>query len=307
MHVSNSEISSFRRCRRRWWLGNYRKLRKIDQRVTGPLPLGSRIHEALAVKYAPVPGDPIAKIREQYETARNQLDPEDATARDELNKEADLALIMIEGYVQWVEDTGVDDDIEVLAVEKELIADFEGLRVPVQIIGKLDTRVRRITDDRLFSMDHKTCASFDGLTKTLEINEQPLMYQLLERLTLPVDQHVTGGMLNMLRKVKRTAAAKPPFYLREPIHHTDVGLRSYWYRILGVLSDMIDVVDALDNGVDPRIAAYPNPTKDCAWDCEFRVVCPMFDDGSYAEGVIESSYMIHNPLERYSSEAEVNL
>jgi len=307
VHVSNSEISSFRRCRRRWWLGNYRKLRKKEERITGPLKLGTRIHKALEVKYSLTPGDPVAAIRAEYEKARNEVGQDDATTRDELNKEADLALIMIEGYVEWVYDTGIDDDIEVIAVEQELAADFEGLRVPVQIIGKLDTRVRRKTDGRLFSMDHKTCASFDGLTKTLEINEQPKMYQLLERLTLPEDQYVTGGMLNMLRKVKRTASAKPPFYSREAIHHTDVGLRNYWYRLLGILSDMIDVVEALDNGTDPNIVAYPNPTRDCAWDCEFRAVCPMFDDGSHAEGVLESAYVIHNPLARYSSEAEVSL
>lgn len=313
MHVSNSEISTFRRCRRKWWLGNYRKLRKIEERVTGALALGTRVHEALAVKYSPTPGDPIEAIRMAYQKARDSVSPEDATTRDDLNKEADLALRMIEGYVQWTEETGIDDDIEVLAVEHELMAEFHSrdsvqpLRVPVTIIGKLDTRVRRVTDGRLLSMDHKTCASFDGIKKTLEINEQPLMYQLLERLTLPEDQYVTGGMFNMLRKVKRTAAAKPPFYMREMIHHSDVELRNYWLRLHGVLADMIYVTESLDNGVDHHVVAYPSPHSNCAWDCEFRLVCPMFDDGSHVEGVLESSYKTHNPYERYSSELEVTL
>lgn len=303
MHVSNSEIQTFKRCRRKWWLAYHRKLRKVEERETGALKLGTRVHEALAAYYAPEPRDPIEVIREQYQIARDAVDPENVIVMEELNKEAALALVMIEGYVEWVQDTGVDDDFDVISVEEELRSDFEGL--PVTIIGKLDTRIRRKSDGRLLSMDHKTCASFDGLTRTLEINEQPLMYQLLEQMTKPKEEHVTGGIYNMLRKVKRTANAKPPFYMRETIHHNDIELKNFWYRLYGTLSNMIMVEDQLNSGVDHRIAAYPSPNNNCAWDCEFRTVCPMFDDGSHAEGVLETAFKVHNPYERY--ESEVNL
>jgi len=300
MHVSNSEIQTFKRCRRKWYLGNYRKLRKAEEKQTGALKLGTKIHEALASYYSPVPRDPIEVIREEYDNARNACNPEDSITMEELNKEADLALRMIEGYVEWVQETGVDDDFDVISVEEELAADF--VELPVTIIGKLDTRIRRKSDGRLLSMDHKTCASFDGLTRTLEINEQPLMYQLLERMTQPEDQYVVGGVYNMLRKVKRTANAKPPFYLRETIHHNDIELRNFWSRLYGTLSSMIEVTKKLDEGMDHRIVAYPSPNSNCSWDCEFRAVCPMFDDGSRVEGVLESVYKVHNPYERYTSE-----
>jgi hypothetical protein len=36
--------------------------------------------------------------------------------------------------------------------------------------------------------------------------------------------------------------------------------------------------------------------------CEFAAICPMFDDGSNVEGVIESVYKVLSPLERYTRE-----
>jgi hypothetical protein len=128
------------------------------------------------------------------------------------------------------------------------------------------------------------------------------MYQLLERMTQPKEQHVTGGVYNMLRKVKRSAAAKPPFYMREMIHHNDHELRNFWLRLYGTLSSMVEIEERLNNGEDHRIVAYPSPMSTCAWDCDFRAVCPMFDDGSHAEGVIESAYRVHDPYARYETE-----
>ena len=302
MHVSNSEIQTFKRCRRKWWLAYHRKLRKIEDRNTSALLLGTRVHAALEAFYSPEARNPIDVIRNEYETVRNLIDPE-SFDMEAINKEASLALAMIEGYVQWVEETGIDDDLNVISVEEELSVPMEG--VPVTIIGKLDTRIRRKSDDRIFSMDHKTCASFEGLTRTLEINEQPMMYQLLERMTQTEGNYVVGGMYNMLRKVKRTANAKPPFYMRETIHHSDVELRNFWKRLLGTLKTMVDVENRLNDGEEHFIVAYPTPTSTCAWDCDFRAVCPMFDDGSNAEGLIESMYKVHNPYERYQSEVTI--
>jgi len=300
MRVSNSEIQCFKRCRRKWWLAYYRKLRPAEERATGALKLGTNVHAALEAYYSPAPSDPVQVIRDIYNASRDAADPENSYLVENLNKEASLALAMIEGYVDWLQDTGVDDDFEVVSVEEELAVDFEVL--PVTLIGKLDTRIRRKSDGRLLSMDHKTCASFDSITKVLEINEQPMMYQLLERMTQPEDQYVVGGVYNMLRKVKRTANAKPPFYMRETIHHNDTELRSFWKRLYGTLSQMIDAEKRLNDGEEHYSVAYPTPNGNCAWDCEFRSVCPLFDDGSHAEGLIESAYKVHNPYERYNSE-----
>ncbi len=302
-HVSNSEIQAFKRCRRKWWLTYYRKLRPVREKNSGALRLGTNVHAALEAMYSLEPQDPIEVIRNLYEAERTAaLEIDDHEGLVKINKDGDLAMAMIEGYVQWVAETGVDDDLDVFSVEEEISVDLEA--VPVTLIGKLDTRVRRRSDGRILSMDHKTAISIDDLVRQTELLEQPMMYQLLERLNAPEGEHVTGGVYNILRKVKRTGSSKPPFYHREYIHHNDHELRSFWKRIHGVLRDMVTVHDALDNGADPANVAYPTPTKDCSWDCDFRAICPMFDDGSHVEGIIESAYKIHDPYQRYEMETE---
>lgn len=299
MHVSNSEIQTFKRCRRKWYLAYYRKLRTTKEYKTGALMLGTRVHEALAVFYDLQPQDPVAYIKKVYEDAVNELDPEDAATRDDLNKEASLATIMVEGYVEWVAESGVDDDLDVLSTETEIAVDFKEL--PVTLIGKLDTRVRRRSNQQLFSMDHKTCADFGGLTRTLQLGEQPLMYQLLERMSSPEGEHVSGGLFNMLRKVKRTAKANPPFYMREFVHHNEHELRNFYLRLYGTLQNMIKAEEDLNNGVPHHIAAYPTPNRDCSWDCDFYAVCQMFDDGSRIEDLLATAYKVHDPYKRYES------
>lgn len=298
--VSNSEIQTFKQCKRRWWLAYYQRLRPVTEKRSGPLVLGTNVHAALEAYYSPHPIDPVQVIHDLYAEQRQAaVDAEDYDALVIINKDAALALAMIEGYLDWVKETGADDDIEVLSVEEEIAVDLEA--VPVTLIGKLDTRVRRHSDGALLSMDHKTCASINGLTKTFELAEQPLMYNLLERLHSPEEERVVGGLYNMLRKVKRTATAKPPFYSREYVHHNDEQLRNFWTRIHGELMDIVRTHEALAAGLNPHQVVYPTPHNDCSWKCEFRAVCPLFDDGSNAAGVLKSAYKTHNPYERYNT------
>jgi hypothetical protein len=42
--------------------------------------------------------------------------------------------------------------------------------------------------------------------------------------------------------------------------------------------------------LDLSLIMYPNPTKDCSWDCPFKVPCLLMDDGSDYEYMIESEY-----------------
>ena len=47
------------------------------------------------------------------------------------------------------------------------------------------------------------------------------------------------------------------------------------------------------------MAAYPNPLGDCTWSCDYRAVCPRFNDGSRAEAMIETYYKAGDPLAYY--------
>ena len=108
----------------------------------------------------------------------------------------------------------------------------------------------------------------------------------------------------MLKKVKRTANAKPPFFEQIEVRHNVFTMRSFWQRIHGTIADLMGVKKALDQGADPNYVAYPRPTKDCKWKCQFYNVCPLIDDGSAAEAAIEQMYVVADPYGYYGKDEE---
>lgn len=316
LRFSNSELRTFKRCRRQWWLAYHRQLGLPNRGRTGAAPLGTRIHRCLAVHYVPpeqTPGDIFDELERTIAEDLAYIG-DDEVARAELMKERDLAHAMLEGYLEWLAETGADADIEVAAAESPLEVDpqfGEGLET-VRLIGKLDVRVKRhFRDDvtRMF-MDHKTVGDLSSPTKMLQFDEQMLHYHLLEFLDLranpdqipdtdPNAVRTDGALYNMLRKVKRTPRANPPFYGRVEVHHNIDTLRSYWARVRGEIAEIIAVTARLDAGADPLEVVWPMPTRDCSWQCDYYHVCTMLDDGSRAEDMLATTFVHVSPLQRY--------
>ena len=111
-----------------------------------------------------------------------------------------------------------------------------------------------------------------------------------------------GGIFTMLKKVKRSANARPPFYDQIEVRHNVFALRSFWQRINGTLIDMMKTRDGLDAGGDHRFLAYPRPSRDCKWKCQFFTVCPLLDDGSAAEQAISEMFDVGDPYDYYGVE-----
>lgn len=314
--ISNSELQTFKHCRRRWWLSWFRGLRPRTPQRTGALPLGTRVHLALAAYYVPagqVPVDP----REELERvlARDELDvlasvqeqdaADAATVMADFKKDADMARAMIEGYVQWLAETGSDQGYTIIAPEQALavVIPMTGGYPDIMLSGRLDVRLRRDQDGVVLFMDHKTTGSFEQLTRMLIWDEQMRHYQLLERGNRQDgDPPVAGALYNMLRKVKRSASAKEPFYRRVEVRHNDHDLRHFTTRVIGETEAIVHVERQLQADADPHRVVYPSPGDRCLWGCEFSAVCPMFDDGSRAEDFITEHYVQVNPLDRYDDE-----
>lgn len=302
--VSNSEIQCMKDCKRKWWLAYYRGLRPRKAKLTGPLILGTRIHNALEAYYSS-DIDIVEEYKQLLEIDR-ALILETNQDMDRFDSDGELGRIMVEGYDQWLEETGADADLEVVGAEQVVSAPL--MNGAVELRGKLDLRVLRRADNVRLAIDHKSCATFDSVTRTAHIAEQPLMYQLLEMLTTKDgEQRCDGLIYNMLRKVKRTGTAKPPFYERLEVHFNRRTMESFWYRIHGTLTDMLRLRRELDAGVDHRQVAYPTPSQDCAWKCEFFAACPLFDDGSAVEEMIDMYYESGSPYERYGDAAQESL
>lgn len=297
--LSNSEIQTFKDCRRKWWLSYYRRLKPKQQKFTGPLALGSRIHEALDQYYTN--GTDLLEVHAKLIEADRQLLAEDMRDPSELDNEADLGRIMLEGYLQWMDEEGIDNELEMISTEEILsMPMFDG---SVVLQGKIDMRVRRKADGVRMFRDFKTVGgSFSDFMSTAHMNEQILTYMLLEQANNPEGERSEGGLFTLIKKVKRTANAKPPFYEQFEVRHNIFSLRSFWNRLHATVGDLMKVKQTLDEGAHHSQVAYPRPSRDCTWKCPFFAICPMFDDGSAVEDAIQNQFDTGDPYAYYGVE-----
>jgi hypothetical protein len=301
IRISNSEIQTFKDCRRRWWLSYYRRLQPKTQQMTGALALGSRVHEALDMYYSK--NIPLLEAHSQLVEIDKQKLIESYRDTYDLESEAELGRIMLDGYLQWVEENGIDAELEMISTEE--IIEMPLMNDTVILQGKIDMRVRRKADGVRMFRDFKTVGgSFTDFGSMAHMNEQILTYMMLETAQNKEGERSEGGIFTMLKKVKRSANAKPPFYEQIEVRHNVFALRSFWQRIHGTLTDMMNARKMLDEGGDHRFIAYPHPTRDCKWKCSFFSICPMFDDGSAAEAALEDAFQSADPYDYYKSTEE---
>jgi RecB family exonuclease len=299
IRISNSEIQTYKDCKRRWWLSYYRRLQPKQKSFTGALALGSRVHEALDMYYSKQ--IPLQEAHAQLVEQDKILLENEGRDTFDLDSEAELGRIMLEGYLQWVEENGIDAELEMISTEEIIEMPLFDGKVILQ--GKIDMRVRRKADGVRMFRDFKTVGgSFTDFTAMAHMNEQILTYMLLETAQNKEGERSEGGLFTMLKKVKRSANARPPFYEQMEVRHNVFALRSFWQRIHGTLTDMLATRKALDDGTDHRFAAYPSPSRDCKWKCSFFSICPMFDDGSAAEAALEDAFEVSNPYAYYGVE-----
>jgi len=315
--ISHSEMKTFLRCRRKWYLSEYRRLAPKGSDPTGPLKSGSRVHTGLEAFYTP-DQDPMEELKKTQDHDWGQYvaylvatgDVPDQGTTEAFAKDCELERAMLEGYVEWIAESGADAGLEFLATEE--IVSVPGDRVfpvlarrygqPFEIVGKMDARVRRNMDGKRLFVDHKTAQSLTMALPMLQQDPQMLHYHWLESWTRD-GAWTDGAIYNVLKKVKRTKAAKPPFYARYEIHHNAEEINAYEARLGNIIQDIFRMEEALNvagtHVYAPQIA-YPNPTRDCSWDCPFFTVCPMFDDGSRVEHALRDGFRERDPLARYA-------
>lgn len=271
--VNQSELTTFMRCPRKWDLSYVKGYSPSEE--SSNLYVGSLVHAGLQVHYE---GGDLAEWIGLAE-AQGISESEDGT----LSKDDELALIMLEGYLQWLEETGIDaGDLVPEWVERRIelpLGNIEGRDVVLH--GTVDWTARD-PFGQLWLLDHKTVAAFGALVdRRMQLSFQLLTYAWMLREA--TGERPVGVVLNMLRKVKRTAAAKPPFYAREAVQFNDTQLDNHGKNLYRVIAAMLR---AEDNG-----DAYPVPDADCTWKCPFLQICPLVDDGSDIMGALNELYV----------------
>lgn len=316
--ISNSEIALFDRCRRHWYLAYYLGTAPDEPEVTGVRILGTRVHAAMEGLYG-YDLDPLAVLGAMYTMAIAQFPASEA----DLRAERDLASAMVEGYVEWVAETGADAGLRVIATEQDVQVPLPGLP-GVALRARLDQVLYNEETGLLSFLDFKTSATFER-HEVLALDPQFKTYSVLQRLmtadaaangdAVPA---VSGGMVRTLRRVKRTEKAKPPFYMTDEFRYTDTELDAAQERITSICAEILHARRILDwayreqggalaavNQVQ-RYDLYPSPRlNECRWDCPFvSGVCSAMDDGSDWPGILTKSgrYMQADPYKYYRSD-----
>lgn len=295
MYASNSSVQAFKRCRRKWWLAYYVGWKPKEKKVSGPLALGSRVHAALEEMYRDG-RHPVEAHADLVESERKRLisTGQDLTLFEE---DAELGRIMLEGYWDWVAEEGMDDGLEVIGVEQKLTLPlYEG---QIHLIGKMDLRVKTSDDSRAV-LDFKTAARFSDYDLAPMFEQGPT-YWILDRTSDEADR-IDSFKLRLLKKVKRTARATPPFYEEVDVRYNAFAMRNFWSRLHGVLRDMLRAQKALDAGGDPMVVVYPTPKRECSWDCDFVRICPMFDSGEAVKEALDAEYEKGDPYAYYGTD-----
>jgi len=298
MILTSSELSSWQHCHRCWWITYYRQLRAIreDRSV---LRTGTLYHRGLEAYYRGAE-HPLDWVKRKS----LKLIEENEGLADKIAEEAHLAGIMLDGYMQWLEETGADADLEFYATEAALEVALGDSGFTLR--GKLDARARHRSNGARVFVEHKSVQSLKDLPKTAQTNPQFLNYELLEFEDLRANgaegERADGTLLNMGRKVKRTARAKPPFYGRHEVHHSLEELRSHWRHIVTVGREIEAARARLDAGESHHFVVPPSPGSSSTW--RHHEICwsGMFDDGSDIEGYLAAMYEQHDPMSRYDDD-----
>lgn len=297
MILTASEFKTWLTCRRGWYLRHYRELRKISDYA--PLPdVGTLVHAGLEAYYdgsLSTPSDLVAgrgiKLVEQY--------PEFA---DSIYKDVELAAIMLDGYMEWLEETGADIGLSVIAPELKVSVE---LGPDHTLQGKIDALMKRDVDGAVLQLEHKTVSSLNDLPQWAQSNPQFLTYELMSYMRAKeTGVESDGVILNMLRRVKRTARAKPPFYDRQEVRFNVDELRNHYRHLLAVADEIVAARARLDAGESHHVVCPPTVNRSHRWSCDCAPVTAMFDDGSDVEAFLSEFYQREDPLARYEEAAE---
>lgn len=280
-----SEVAKAQRCLRTWWLGYKRDGTGLEpaNRERGDLrDVGSLVHAGVQAYYRG--HNPGAMLREHWLSL--------TTERDVTDKETqayELASIMLDGWVKWLASEGADVGEETVLLEERLEMSLGTFRGDEVVLYGTPDRVIRETETGLLVLeDTKTRASIANLDVRLQIDPQMLTYAGMLRATK--DLNVTEMRHQLIKRVKRTARATPPFYLRVAVPVTDALLDARWAHLTSTVDSMVDRLQRHEAGTSHHVAFPPTPTGDCAWDCDFLAVCPLMDEGAYWEAALQEMY-----------------
>lgn len=287
--VSHTEVQTFKRCRRKWYLRYHLGWKQRDKVRRVARDTGIVVHAALHEYYA---NDYDEDRAVSYVADRRAEDLSIAQPHEveTLTEVYNLSSVILDGYFEWLGETGADAAFRITGSEQQLEAPgpIEG----TTLFGIVDL-IGEHTDGSIVVLDTKVVASIEETIRMLHLNEQALMYGILAKANEPNPARPFRIVWSMLKRSKRTARAVPPFYERYELTVSPGQLELYYEQLHGVLSQILELEQRLNDGAPANAVAYPSPTKDCPWECEFISVCPAMNDPHADPNWMLSTYFVN--------------
>lgn len=299
--VTHTDLRRFLQCKRSWYWSFIRDFNPED-RATGALALGSRVHAAVEAGYIGMMNGVEVDILDVYNILASEvvaeLERRDAPAWeiDQLYDDIIVGRNCVMAYMDWLERTGANHGWLVDGVETFVEAPILGGAVLLR--GKIDLRLRREEDDALALIDLKTTGfQLGAIRSELEKSYQLRLYRMIQMLTTP-DVPVAGIGYDMIKKVTKKQYGAPSverFFVPGILSGYDVFSRN----IEGICRDMLMTIARLESE-DMQEVCYPAPGDHCKF-CAWKTPCLISDEAS-PEAVEENltELFTNRRLARYS-------
>jgi PD-(D/E)XK nuclease superfamily len=267
--IRHSEIADFRQCplkhRLSWVEGWHDPVREAG----GARDLGQIWHEVLAIRYR--------ELQKTYPHSRGEEDEFESRVSDAVSHVIERAHSehretlwwMYDGYV---EEYGIDPELEVLSVEETLqvpfhdeddqplVIEVDGVRRPILYSWTTDIFARIRTMRGLFVIDTKSTAQPLG-QMDIDLSDQFGLYTVAWR---RLGENVRGQMVNQVKTKK----------LQRPMTLSERYDRKYSIRTPAELRNIeLDAVDTIYAMLGERNRRRPYSSPDprtCGWKCDFK-------------------------------------
>lgn len=287
---SNSEVSTWRDCRRRWMLQYYVGLRKRERDVRYPTEVGNLVHGALEVFYLAggIHSSEAASLADLYLADKRAEDLAECAEEhaDTIIKAHRTASACVASYLHWLDESGVDLDLRILGSEDKLEA--AGPIDNTVVNGRIDLLAEDKRTGDIVVIDFKLVSSISEKIRMLHLDTQSKTYALLAREKFGKPVRVA---FRLVKINQRTAKVKGVQEEQYQIVLNDGQIETYREQLGGIFADIIATTERLDSGEHHQRVAYPSPSDSCSWKCPFFAVCPLLDDpASDAEWLLNDAY-----------------
>lgn len=287
---SNSEIATWRECRRKWTLTYYMSLARKEREVRFPIEVGNLVHGAFEVFYLSggIENPDAERKARQYLVDKRAEDLADCIGEyhDIIIKSHKTADACLSSYLHWLDESGADINLRIIGSEDKLA--MTGPLEGTELNGRIDLLAEDQRTGDIVVIDLKLVSSISEKIKMLHLDTQAKSYALLarEKYGRPVKVAFRIVKIN-----QRSAKTKGPQEEEYVIQLNDAQLDIYWRQLHGIMTDIQRTTDDLDSGMHHQEVAYPSPSDSCSWKCVFFPVCPMMDDpSSDAEWLLNDMY-----------------